>query len=333
MIAAVIALIGRPVVKQLERIHIGKFHFPNWANVIATMLLFLFLGVGTFRILIPLVGAELDRLQSVDIEKLIDGSEATMAAIKMRLDKWGINYDEALSTEQMYTYVQDLFSAVSFSSIANSLLSTFGNLFIAAFSVLFISFFLLKERQILHNIIFTLTPDSQAIKMENIVNNTKRLLSRYFVGLLIQVTLIATLVSVGLLIVGVENAIILGCIAGLFNLVPYIGPFAGATFGILFTFALNLNMDLNTIVVPLILKMAVVYAIVQLLDNLVFQPLIFSNSVFAHPLEIFLVISIAGTLMGVIGMFLAIPLYTFVRIIAKEFLSEFKVVQSLTRSI
>jgi predicted PurR-regulated permease PerM len=333
MIAAVIALIGRPLVKQLERIHIGKFRFPNWANVVITLLLFLSVGIGLLRLLVPLIGSEIERLQAVDIQSLIDGSEATMSEIKSRLDTWGIRYDEALSTDQLYSYVQELFSTVSFSSIANSLLSTFGNLFVAAFSVLFISFFLLKERQILHNIIFTLTPDSQAEKVENVVNNTKRLLSRYFVGLLIQVTLITTLVSVGLLIVGVENAIILGCIAGLFNLVPYIGPFAGALFGILFTFTLNLDMDLTTVVVPLLLKMALVYAIVQLLDNLVFQPLIFSNSVFAHPLEIFLVISIAGTLLGVVGMILAIPLYTFVRIIAKEFLSEFKVVQTLTRSI
>ena len=103
--------------------------------------------------------------------------------------------------------------------------------------------------------------------------------------------------------------------------------------GILFTLVLNLDMDFNAVVVPLLLKVAAVYGIVQMLDNFAFQPLIFPNSVFAHPLEIFLVISISGTLFGVVGMFLAIPMYTFVRIIAKEFLSEFKLVQSLTKSI
>jgi predicted PurR-regulated permease PerM len=76
-----------------------------------------------------------------------------------------------------------------------------------------------------------------------------------------------------------------------------------------------------------------VFAAANLIDNTVLQPLIYSNSVKAHPVEIFLVILIAGSLAGIPGMILAIPTYTMLRVIAKEFLSQFKVVQSLTRNI
>ena len=71
----------------------------------------------------------------------------------------------------------------------------------------------------------------------------------------------------------------------------------------------------------------------QLIDNFVFQPLIFSNSVKAHPLEIFIVIFSAGLLFGITAMLVAIPFYTIFRVMAKEFLHDFKFVQKLTRNI
>lgn len=76
-----------------------------------------------------------------------------------------------------------------------------------------------------------------------------------------------------------------------------------------------------------------VFIIMQIIDNFVLQPIIFSKSVKAHPLEIFLVVLIGAKLGGILGMVLAIPLYTVFRVIGKVFLSEFKVIQNLTRNI
>ena len=70
-----------------------------------------------------------------------------------------------------------------------------------------------------------------------------------------------------------------------------------------------------------------------MIDNFIIQPIIFSNSVKAHPLEIFIIILSAGTIWGITGMLVAIPFYTVIRVIAKEFLSEFKIVQFLTKDI
>ncbi|MCC8172941.1 MAG: AI-2E family transporter, partial [Odoribacter sp.] len=70
-----------------------------------------------------------------------------------------------------------------------------------------------------------------------------------------------------------------------------------------------------------------------LIDNFVFQPFIFCNSAYAHPLEIFLVILMAGSLAGIPGMIFAIPTYTVIRVILREFFSKYKLVKKITQSL
>ena len=161
----------------------------------------------------------------------------------------------------------------------------------------------------------------------------KTLLQKYFLGLLAQITIITTLVSLGLYVIGVKNALVIGLFAGLINVVPYVGPLIGAFFGIVIALSSHLEMEFYAELLPLAGKIAGVFLAVQLLDNFIFQPLIFSKSVEVHPLEIFLVILIAGTLAGVGGMIIAIPFYSILRICANQFLSEFKVIRTMTRGM
>jgi predicted PurR-regulated permease PerM len=169
--------------------------------------------------------------------------------------------------------------------------------------------------------------------IQNILRNALKILTRYFIGLIIQISAVTTLTSLGLWLVGVENAFLIGFLAGLMNLIPYAGPVIGAGMGLLIVASTNLTSAVPQEFSPLLLKAGGVFLIVQLIDNFVFQPLIFSNSAQAHPLEIFIVISVAGTMAGITGMMLAVPVYSFIRIVAREFLSEFKVVDRLTRNM
>lgn len=163
----------------------------------------------------------------------------------------------------------------------------------------------------------------------------KKLLMRYFIGIGFQIILIMTLITIGLTIVGIDfqRAIVIGLFAGLINVVPYIGPIIGALFGIVIGIASNLNIDFYSEMLPMIGYMGIVFISVQIIDNILFQPIIFSNSVKAHPLEIFLVIMMAASLAGVAGMVLAIPAYTILRVIAKEFFNNFRVVKKITEKI
>jgi len=142
-----------------------------------------------------------------------------------------------------------------------------------------------------------------------------------------------TLLSLGLTIFNVKNALLIGFFGGIMNVIPYLGPVIGAIVGVLLAVTTSLSYGLYAETVPLIFIVLGVFASANLIDNIVLQPLIYSNSVKAHPVEIFLVILIAGSMAGIPGMILAIPSYTVLRIIAKEFLSQFRVVQKLTKNI
>jgi predicted PurR-regulated permease PerM len=211
--------------------------------------------------------------------------------------------------------------------------STTGSLFIGVFSVMFLSFFFLRDPHLLRNGILVFTPAKWEDHVRTILHKTKVMLSRYFLGLMTEVISMITLISLGLTIFGVKNALLIGFLGGLMNIIPYLGPIIGASIGVILgvTSTLSLGMYDTVLITTLIIIMT--FVIANLIDNLVLQPLIYSKSVYAHPIEIFLVIIMAGSLAGIPGMILAIPTYTVIRIVAKEFLSGFKVVDELTKNI
>ncbi len=116
----------------------------------------------------------------------------------------------------------------------------------------------------------------------------------------------------------------MGLILGILNVIPYVGPWLGLFIAIIMGVASHINQDFSTVVVPLIYYMILVEAITHLIDNVVFQPIIFSNSVKAHPLEIFIVVLASGFAAGIPGMLLGIPTYTVLRVFAREFFYGFK---------
>ena len=211
--------------------------------------------------------------------------------------------------------------------ILGGLFSVAGNLVVALFSISFMTFFFLKDRQLFPSILQALTPDRHMARVERILDNSTELLTRYFIGLAAQVAIITTIITGGLSILGVPNAFLIGFLAGLLNLIPYVGPLLGAGLGLGIILTTHLqDPELG----GLIGKAALVFLSGQLVDNFFTQPVIFAGSVKAHPLEIFVLISIAGSLAGITGMMLAIPAYSLIRVVAKEFLSGFKVIQALT---
>ena len=119
----------------------------------------------------------------------------------------------------------------------------------------------------------------------------------------------------------------------MFNVIPYLGPWMGAAVGLLIGAALHINADFMSETLPLLGWMTLVFVSVQVIDNVLFQPLIYSSSVKAHPLEIFLVIIAAGSMAGILGMILAIPVYTIIRVIAKEFFDNMKLVKKITKNL
>lgn len=102
---------------------------------------------------------------------------------------------------------------------------------------------------------------------------------------------------------------------------------------LLVTLSNNLGADFSSQLVPLLLKVFGAYVLAQLIDNLLIQPIVFGKSVRSHPLEIFLAILIGGLLFNIAGMILAVPTYTALKVLSKEFLSEYKIVKRLTKDL
>jgi len=221
------------------------------------------------------------------------------------------------------------------SNLFGSVAGIFGNIFVALFSISFITFFFLKDGSLFGDTIALMVSAKHEDSVAHVLESIKNLLMRYFLGLFIEVTLVGVLVTTGLTIVGVgfSHAIVIGLFAGMMNVIPYIGPIIGAIFGMIVGLAINVNMEFYTEILPILGYMGIVFVIVQIIDNVFFQPLIYSNSVNAHPLEIFLVILMAGSMAGIVGMVLAIPAYTIIRVIAKEFFNRYRIVKKITDKI
>lgn len=331
LIAGVLSLIGSPIVNFLDDLEIGKFKFPRTAAAGVTLVLMVGVLVGFISLFAPLIAAEARAISNINVDQVISSLEEPVN----QFEQWIASYNLSSSntTEMVRERINTLLDFSNVAEIFSSLVGALGNIFVAFFSIVFITFFFLKEEGLFFKMFLIASPEKYTDQVKKVLVNTKRLLTRYFVGIIGQLSLITLLVTIGLSAFGIENAFIIGFFGGIINVIPYIGPIIGASVGIVLTITTNLSLDFYSELLPLVGQVALVFAAVQMLDNFVFQPFIFSNSVKAHPLEIFLVILIAGTVAGITGMILAIPSYTFIRIIAKEFLSQFKIVQSLTKNI
>lgn len=236
--------------------------------------------------------------------------------------------------EQMMSMLAEYInpSAMITSSVVY-LVSFLGNLMVLLTSVTFIAFFFLKDEKLFGRAIKAFFPKRRQAEMDTALANIRRLLTRYFSGILVQITLITIYVTVLLSFFGVPNAFLIALFAAIINVIPYLGPFLGALFAALVIVSANINADFYAVTFPLLLRAAGVFASMQIVDGFILQPYIFSNSVSAHPLEIFLVVVIGAMLGGITGMIVAIPVYTIIRVVAAVFLKEFQIVQKLTQRL
>lgn len=322
-IAAVVSLIARPLIRFLRT----KLKFKNTLAVIFTMFFLILILFGIGNLFVPLIIKQGESLSLLNSQEFKSNVTIIFAQVNDYLSNRGIN---------LFDELKDIDFSAGFKEIPNllnAILATFGSFMIGLFSVLFISFFLMKDKHILTNALVAVVPNESEGRFTKSFDKIKDLLSRYFIGLVFQISILFVIYTVTLLLVGVESAIVIAFLAALLNLIPYIGPMIGAVLILFLTITDNLGQDFQTVIVPTLLWVMLGYIIAQLIDNFFSQPFIFSKSVKSHPLEIFLIIIIGGLLFGIAGMVLAVPTYTAIKVILKEFLAENKIVKSLTAQL
>jgi predicted PurR-regulated permease PerM len=336
LVSGVFSIMGRPLVDLFCRIRVRKWSVPRTLSALLTLIIIWGIIILFFSIFIPLVTRQIKYFSTIDSEKIVQIASGPINKVENLFRAFNKDIAKDLSVQDyLVGKVAGVLNINMIQNFIGSLISILGNVIIAIFSITFITFFFLKDQRLFFESILMWVPDKYVDNVTRALYSIKKLLTRYFIGIVIQSTCIMILVTTGMTIVGIDfqQALVMGLILGILNVIPYVGPWLGLFIAIIMGVASHINQDFTTVVIPLVTYMIIVEAITHLIDNVVLQPFIFSNSVKAHPLEIFVVVLAAGFAAGIPGMIFGIPAYTVIRVFAREFFYNFKAVQKITSSL
>lgn len=333
LLAWVISMVGRPINDfLLDKAKLSKIKIGNSISAFLTLAIFGFMIYLLIILFLPVLIEQAHFLSKVDYQTLAKSLETPLQQFNNLLKSWGI---EGLSdsSAQLKLLFQRYFLPDKLGDLFEQIIPMAGHMLFGVFSVIFMSFFFLKEHGLFVDFLENFVPQRFESKVRNTVDESSRLLIRYFSGILIQITLVSVLTYIGMLILGINNALIIGVLAGLFNVIPYLGPLISASVAVFITLSSYIGLDFYAEMWPLLLNILIAFAIVKIIDDFIIQPFVFSNRIMAHPLEIFIIIMIGARISGVSGMILALPTYTVFRVFAKVFLSEFEIIQRIVGGI
>ena len=336
LVSGVLSIMGRPLVDLMCRIKVWKWHFPRPLSALITLLIIWGIIIMFFYIFIPLVAGQINQFSTIDTDKLVQFIEVPIKKIEGIIMALNQDFTEEGSIRSyIVSKVAGVLNINVIQNFIGDVAGILGNIIVAVFSITFITFFFLKDQHLFFETILMWVPDKYVDNVNRALNSIKRLLTRYFIGIIIQSTCIMILVTIGMTIIGIDfqQALVMGLILGIINVIPYVGPWLGLFIAIIMGVASHMDQDFNEFVIPLVFYMILVEGIVHTIDNVIFQPVIFSNSVKAHPLEIFIVVLASGFAAGVPGMILGIPTYTVLRVLAREFFYNFKAVRKITSGL
>lgn len=340
LIAVVVSLVAKPLMGLLQKIRIKGRKAPDW--ILAALSLILVLGIllSIVATLIPIVGNIVKDISLANIENSVRSLSVPLSEFNEFLRTMVPGLGEDFKVEvTVIQEVQKLFNPAIFSSVIGSAASFLTSFGIGLFSVVFIGFFFIKDDGLFTEIVCALVPDKHEATTEKAISDIGHLLSRYFIGVMLEVTGVALINFIGLAFIaklGFSAALGIAFMTGIFNIIPYVGPLLGGALGTVlglilkYSSASPIGLDVNFWVFTAIL--IAIFCFTQLVDNFLYQPLIYSTSIKAKPLEIFIVLLIAGHLGGPLAMIVAIPSYTVVRVIAFRFFRRFKAIRRLIPS-
>ncbi len=169
-------------------------------------------------------------------------------------------------------------------------------------------FFILFYKTLILSFLFEVFAEENSKQVGEILDETKKAIQSYMVGLLLEALIVAILNSAGLLILGVDYAILLGVIGALLNMIPYIGGIVAIALPVLIA---TVTKDGFSTQIGIIIA----YAIIQFIDNNILVPRIVSSKVQINALLSIVIVLLGGALWGVSGMFLSLPIVAIIKII------------------
>ena len=337
LIAVVVSLIAKPLMGMMQRITVRGRKAPDWFLAALSLLIVLTSLACIASMIVPIVSSMLKNVSLVNIETSVKNIAIPLADlntfIREHFPQSGPDFRIEIA---LFSELQKLINASQFSNLIGTAASFITNLGIGIFSVVFIGFFFIKDDGLFTEIVCALVPDRHEETTEKAISDIGHLLSRYFIGVILEVIGVALINFLGLLFIarlGFNAAISIAFLTGIFNIIPYVGPLMGGALGtilgitIKYSSATPLGLDVNFWLFTAIL--VAIFCFTQLVDNFLYQPLIYSTSIKAKPLEIFIVLLVVGHIGGPLAMIVAIPIYTVVRVIAFRFFGHVKAIRRL----
>lgn len=321
IISLILTLIGNPLIDFLKK----RLKFKNTLATITTLCIFIFFVAGFIMMFIPLILTQGQNLSLLNTSEIEINSTQLINQISIFLESYHID------SKLIFKDFKINFDFIP--NFLNSIVGIVGSFGMGFGSILFITFFFLKDRLLFIEAAKKLIPDAYEVQILNSLDKINHLLSRYLIGLIIQLFIVFVLYLIVLIIFGIPNAFIIAFLCAVLNIIPYIGPLIASVLAAVLTMLSNLGNDFQTEILPTTLFVLIGFWLVQVIDNNFSQPIIFSKSVSSHPLEIFLIILIAGFLFGILGMVIAVPLFTILKVLGKEFFPENKIIKLLTKNI
>lgn len=323
--ALLLSFVAQPIADFLQK----RLRFKPLLAITTSLTFFVLLSVGILMLFIPLILTQSKKLSLLDVNSL----EKNYSLFIINIDNWllshNIDYNKYIDIQK----ISELLNLNFITDIVNSIIGSIGNFGMALFSTFFIAFFFMKDQDLVTKNLKFILPAKQKWRILASLLKIKNMLAKYAIGLVVQLFIVFVLYLIVLLIFKVENAFIIAFLGAILNIVPYVGPIIASIMTAFLTMLSTINQDFNTVIIPTTLYVLIGYIIVQVIDNNISQPMIASKSTNSHPLEIFIVISIAGILMGITGMIIAIPLYTSIKVVLKEFFPKNKLIHILTRNL
>ena len=337
LIAVVVSLIAKPLMGMMQRITVRGRKAPDWFLAALSLLIVLTSLACIASMIVPIVSSMLKNVSLVNIETSVKNIAIPLADlntfIREHFPQSGPDFRIEIA---LFSELQKFINASQFSNLIGTAASFITNLGIGLFSVVFIGFFFIKDDGLFTEIVCALVPDRHEETTEKAISDIGHLLSRYFIGVILEVIGVALINFLGLLFIarlGFNAAISIAFLTGIFNIIPYVGPLMGGALGtilgitIKYSSATPLGLDVNFWLFTAIL--VAIFCFTQLVDNFLYQPLIYSTSIKAKPLEIFIVLLVVGHIGGPLAMIVAIPIYTVVRVIAFRFFGHVKAIRRL----
>jgi predicted PurR-regulated permease PerM len=293
----------------------SKLKFNNLSSSIASLFLLVIVIMILIGSFIPLIIEQSKNLSLLNNSELKSNIESLIISINNYFESNNLTVYDFLSE---FTLLSDIDFAF-IPKLLNYIISEVGSIGVGLLSILFITFFFIKDGDEILTRINGILPKKVKKNFLSSISKIKFLLSRYFIGISVQITVLFILYSIMLSIIGVNNALVIAFLCALLNIIPYIGPLIGLVLMGLLTMTNYIDPVLVKEMLSKVIYIFIGFSVVQLIDNFIIQPYIFSKSVKSHPLEVFVVIITSGVLFGIIGLMIAIPLYTSLKVIYSSY--------------